>query len=340
MSQRAPGAGLRLVGETIAAHREALVVALASALRFHGSIGADEAATLSEGEVDALLEALRTGDVVGLLARDAANLLATPRGGSAVGPVLATMGSCVRCCAPFLESLEPAARQEALLDLHELFVRRLEGLLRAEEDDLGRRLAETQDQLARADERAALATRENEGLRRAEERSRHRAEQIALLGAVTRRIAGILDPDRLMQEAAAAIQARMNHTFVAVVVLDEEGALVGRWAGRPGVTRESAGRSRGPTQGIIGRALRKRAPQVVGDVTRDADYRADVVGTRSEMVVPLMRAGEVVGALDFQSEKAEAFDLDDVVAAEILAEFLVVALRNARLFAGRDEPEG
>ena len=41
--------------------------------------------------------------------------------------------------------------------------------------------------------------------------------------------------------------------------------------------------------------------------------------------------GEVVGAIDFQSERASAFDLDDVAVAETLAEFLVVALRNARL---------
>ena len=41
---------------------------------------------------------------------------------------------------------------------------------------------------------------------------------------------------------------------------------------------------------------------------------------------------EVIGALDFQSEKQAAFDLDDVVAGEVLAEFLIVALRNARLY--------
>jgi putative methionine-R-sulfoxide reductase with GAF domain len=111
---------------------------------------------------------------------------------------------------------------------------------------------------------------------------------------------------------------------------------VGRWAGRPGVTRESAGRTQGPIKGIIGRALRKRAPQLAPDVSRDSDYRADVAGTRSEMVVPLLASGRVVGALDFQSETPDAFDLDDVVAAEILAEFLVVALRNAQLFSARD----
>jgi GAF domain-containing protein len=107
---------------------------------------------------------------------------------------------------------------------------------------------------------------------------------------------------------------------------------VGRWAGRPGLGRKSAGRAQGPPGGVIGRAVRLRAPQVVGDVGRDPDYHADVPGTRSEMVIPLLEGGEVLGALDYQSDEPFAFALDDVAAGETLAEFLVIALRNARLY--------
>jgi GAF domain-containing protein len=209
----------------------------------------------------------------------------------------------------------------------------MQGLLRACEEAHQRRLQETQDQGAQASEKARELERANEALRRSERQSQHRAEQIALLSSVAHRIASILDPERLMQEAAEAIQARMNHTYVAVVVLDDEGVLVGRWAGRPGVGRRSAGRAQGPAGGVIGRALRKRAPQVVADVSRDPDYHPDVPGTHSEMVIPLLDGGEVVGAIDFQTERAGAFDLDAVAVGETIAEFLVVALRNARLFA-------
>ena len=93
----------------------------------------------------------------------------------------------------------------------------------------------------------------------------------------------------------------MNHTYVAVVVLDDEGVLVGRWAGRPGLGRTNAGRAQGPPGGVIGRALRLRAPQVVGDVTRDPDYVPDVPGSRSEMAIPLIEGSEVLGILDFQA---------------------------------------
>ena len=222
----------------------------------------------------------------------------------------------------------------------ELAARRLEALLRASEEEGTRRLLDAQEQAAQAAERARELSRANEALRRSEGQSQHRAEQIALLSSVVHRIASILDPERLMQEAAESIQARMNHTYVAVVVLDDEGVLVGRWAGRPGVGRRSAGRAQGPAGGVIGRALRKRAPQVVPDVSKDPDYHPDVPGTHSEMVIPLLDGGEAVGAVDFQTEKAGAFDLDAVAVGETLAEFLVVALRNARLFSEGRRSQG
>ena len=50
------------------------------------------------------------------------------------------------------------------------------------------------------------------------------------------------------------------------------------------------------------------------------------------MVIPLLEAGEATGAIDIQSEQPAAFALDDVAAGETLAEFLVIALRNARLY--------
>jgi putative methionine-R-sulfoxide reductase with GAF domain len=193
-------------------------------------------------------------------------------------------------------------------------------------------LVEAQEHGARAAEHAREVERANEALRRAEADARRRASQIALISTVANRIAAVREPDELMQQAADVIRATMNYGYVAVVVLDHEGVLVGRWAGRPGVGHKSAGRAQGPPGGVIGRAIRTRAPQVVSDVRKDPDYHPDVDGTRSEMVIPLLEGGEATGALDYQSEHEAAFSLDDVAASETLADFLVIALRNARLY--------
>jgi GAF domain-containing protein len=285
--------------------------------------------------VDGLLAHFGKGQVEELLREEAAEARAAAQAGISLGLRALAVRVLDRCCLPLLLAAcaDRESLAECLLALDELGDRRLEALLWAQEQEAARRLTETQDQAAANSEKARELARANEALRRSERRSQHWAEQIGMLSSVVHRIASVLDAERLMQEAADAVQGRMNHTFVAVVVLDDEGMLIGRWAGRQGVGRRSAGRSQGPAGGVIGRALRKKAPQVVPDVGGDADYVPDVPGTRSEMVIPLLEDGEVVGAIDFQSENEAAFDLDDVAVGETLAQFLVVALRNARLFA-------
>ena len=335
--------GLQRAAGYLAPHRDALLESWVRSLVQNRSAAEADARVLCTKALDALLDRFSRGEVEALLEEEARVALGHARAGASFNALALAIRAFDRCCLPFLLKTCPdrEALAECLLALDELGGRRLEILLQAQEEESARRLLEAQEQAARAADKAREVKRINEALRRSQTESQHRAEQIALLGSVSHRIAPILEPDRLMQVAAETIQARMNHTYVAVVVLDDEGVLVGRWAGRPGIGRRSGGRAQGPPGGIIGRALRQRAPQVVGDVSRDPDYLADVPGTRSEMVVPLLDGGLVVGAIDFQSERAGAFDLDDVAVGEAMGEFLVVALRNARLFqdARRAPPE-
>jgi len=324
---------LRRVAGELAPHRDALLESWILAVVKDGAASEAEARALCTPMLAGLLDRLAVGEVEALLADDARRAATRAREGASFATAGAAIRLLDRCCLPILAAGAPGPEgvAEALIALAELGARRLERLLQAQEEESARRLVEAQEQAARATEKAREVARVNEALRRSEARSQHRAEQIALLASVAHRIAPVLDPDLLMQVAAETIQVRMNHTYVAVVVLGEDGKLVGRWAGRPGVGRQSRGKAQGPPGGVIGRALRLLAPQVVGDVSRDPDYLADVPGTRSEMVVPLLDGGAAVGAIDFQSERPAAFDLDNVAAGEALGEFLVVALRNARL---------
>ena len=328
------GVALQRAAEWVRPERDAVLADWVRAVADVRGIAEADARAGCARSLDALLGRLATGDVEAFLAAESSRAQhEARRGASLLGDAL-EIRVLDRCLASVLVRVCPDkdALAEALVALDELGDRRLEMLLAAQEDESARRLVEAQEHGARAAERAREVQRANEALRRAEAQSNHRASQIGLVSTVAHRIAAIREPEELMQQAADLIRARMNYGYVAVVVVDHEGVLVGRWAGRPGVGHKSAGRAQGPPGGVIGRALRQRAPQVVGDVAKDPDYHADVEGTRSEMAIPLLEGSEAIGALDFQSEEPFAFALDDVAAGETLAEFLVIALRNARLY--------
>jgi GAF domain-containing protein len=328
-------AALQRTSSYLEPHRRELVEAWVRAVSEAAADPPPDVRGLGAQAVDGMLAQLAGGELEALLHAEALQAAEAARRGASFQSQSLAIRVLDRCCLPFLRRACPDVDSlaECLLALGELGHRRLEVLVRAQEEESARRLHEAHEEADQAGERVRELARLNEALRRSEAQSQHRAEQIGLLASVAHRLAGVLDPERLMQEAADLIQARLSHTFVAVVVLDDDEVLVGRWAGRPGVGRRSVGRTQGPARGVIGRALRKRAPQVVADVAQDPEYHADVPGTRSEMVVPLLEDGGPVGAIDFQSDKPGAFGLDDVAVGETIAEFLVIALRNARLFA-------
>jgi len=72
---------------------------------------------------------------------------------------------------------------------------------------------------------------------------------------------------------------------------------------------------------------------------RDSDTGADAVyfdnpdlpNTRSEATLPLMARGRVIGVLDIQSEKPQAFTTDDIETFQTLADQLALAIDNSRL---------
>lgn len=79
------------------------------------------------------------------------------------------------------------------------------------------------------------------------------------------------------------------------------------------------------TKGLTGSAIRDKATVVVGDVQNDPRYLTAFGNTLSEIIVPIVhpRTGAVVGTIDVESERADAFSLSD---QQLLEECARVAL--------------
>ncbi len=89
----------------------------------------------------------------------------------------------------------------------------------------------------------------------------------------------------------------------------------------------------------VGYATKTGEPYVTGDVRRDPLFaRTRGLGeTRSEMVLPLVARGQILGALDVHSAVTNAFKDEDVRMMMALADQVAVALDNARLFQEAQE---
>jgi PAS domain S-box-containing protein len=89
--------------------------------------------------------------------------------------------------------------------------------------------------------------------------------------------------------------------------------------------------------GIVGKAAKLRKPILVPDVRVDKDYLAGYPGALSELVVPIISEGEVLGVLNVESTELNAFDEKDIVLLEILASHAATALSNLRRKEGIKE---
>jgi GAF domain-containing protein len=111
------------------------------------------------------------------------------------------------------------------------------------------------------------------------------------------------------RRVAEVIRETGGYRWVGIYeVTAEEIAVVG-WNG-PGAPAHP----RFPvSQGLCGAAVVARATVVVGDVTKDARYLTTLGSTQSEIVVPVLDAARsaVVGLVDIESERVDAFGEDD-----------------------------
>ncbi len=102
--------------------------------------------------------------------------------------------------------------------------------------------------------------------------------------------------------------------------LMRDGELVlGPFQGKPACVRIPVGR------GVCGTAVAKRESVLVEDVHAFPGHIACDAASRSELVVPLIRDGEVIGVIDLDSPEPGRFDADDQAGIEAIASLYLEA---------------
>ena len=131
-------------------------------------------------------------------------------------------------------------------------------------------------------------------------------------------LAGILDgePDLVANLANAAALLKECITAASWVGFYRRAGdelVLGPFQGKVACVRIAIGR------GVCGTAAAERRTVVVADVDAFPGHIACDAGSRSEIVVPIVAAGEVVAVLDVDSYQLAAFDEVDARALEAVA---------------------
>jgi sigma-B regulation protein RsbU (phosphoserine phosphatase) len=165
------------------------------------------------------------------------------------------------------------------------------------------------------------------------------AETLLLLNEVARETGSILDVEELLRRAAEQTKRVIDYQILSLMLYDEDQKIFRHRLDVKHGHRVQGKLRAAVTEGIVGAAAALREPVLVPDVTVDPRYVMVNPETRSELAIPMIHKGKVIGVLDLESPQLNYFTDDHVQTLSILAANLAVSLENARLYeqVARDE---
>ena len=180
-------------------------------------------------------------------------------------------------------------------------------------------------------QRAALAVQNAQHFA-AEQR---RADQFRVIGEVGRRITSILDVDQLLREVLGEINQAFGYEVMGIALIEgDELVMKASWPPDWHETGETPLRLKVGETGVMGWVAKIGRSMRVPDVSLESRYVQwpSVGQTRSELAVPLLAKAGVIGVLNVESERINAFDESDVAVMQALANQAAIAIENARLY--------
>jgi len=158
-----------------------------------------------------------------------------------------------------------------------------------------------------------------------------RAELLDFLLEISTAMAETLDLDRMLSSLADFVKEVVPYDLFAVLLYNERAGLRIRYSigHREEIVRNLVVHL---GDGITGAAAKTRQPIMVPDVLKDARYLNTVDAVRSEMAVPMMARGKLVGVLDVQSTQLDAWNEQHRSFLMLIASRVAVSIDNARLY--------
>jgi len=164
-----------------------------------------------------------------------------------------------------------------------------------------------------------------------------RQEQLNLVSSVSAKIANLAGMSNLYSQVTQLIRDTFGYYYVAIFTWDERQKIF-EFRGSAGPDQpapQKADFAVRPGEGIVGAAGESGIEIVASSVQQDSRYRhLDFLpDTLSEAALPLKIDHRVLGVLDLQSSRINAFHEDDMPALRALADNIALAIESTRLYS-------
>ncbi len=180
-----------------------------------------------------------------------------------------------------------------------------------------------------------LANQASAAIRNAQsfEATQERARQLRLINDVTRQVTAIQPLSDLFRQIVTLIRDAFGYYAVNIFVVNEPQQRVYCKASSH-TEFATAGIKLDFGQGLVGWAAQHKQTTVSPNVNQDERYLPTLAldATRSEIAVPLKVQNNVLGVLDVQSNRPDAFGNDDMFMLETLAGQVAMALHEAETY--------
>lgn len=165
----------------------------------------------------------------------------------------------------------------------------------------------------------------------------NRANQLEQIAEVGRVATSSLDQEKLIRNAVELIQTRFNYYYVAVYLLNTDGSrlILQEAHGEKGRLSENTGIHQTVGQiSIVGWVALNRQARIALDIGDDPFIfdNPDLPETHSEVGLPLLARGRLLGVLDIQSKESNAFQEQDLAFLQVMTDQIAAGVDNARLF--------
>lgn len=164
------------------------------------------------------------------------------------------------------------------------------------------------------------------------EQVRQRMNELELVHQVAVTTARLVDIDQLLQETTNFIAERIYPDVFGFVLRDEACGAYRPHPSYHGIPEDGFDTTVPAGCSVTGHVAMSGQPLIINDVTQDARYFSIVPETMSEIAVPMVSEGEVIGVINVESRKRDAFSEADLRFLMTLAGQVATALERVRLY--------